>query len=560
MDRPQFEEAIAPLLELLYPADHAEANRQLISLVDEFRARIPTDGVEPPSEKTAVLITYGDSIRSEDEAPLVTLKRVLAEQVGDVVSHVHILPMFPYTSDDGFAVVDYRKINPELGDWSDIDALSRDHALMFDFVANHVSSKSQWFTDWLAGGERYQGYSIEYDPDFDASIVTRPRTSPLFHSYPRADGSQARVWTTFSEDQIDINFGTVRTMVEMTEVLLEYLAHGAAMIRLDAIGFLWKESGTTCMHLPQTHAVVKLWRLVVDYVNPGTQIITETNVPLAENISYFGDGSDEAHQVYRFGLPPVALHTFVTGDTTALNSWVETIEPVSDTATYFNFLASHDGIGLRGSKGLLTDEQRQALVDRVLQNGGRASMKSNPDGTESVYELNINYLDALASHAELDQPEVVAAKGLAAHSLMFSMIGVPAIYFHSFFGSASDQAGMESSGINRRINREVLDADNLAAELGTDVRRRTMFEGIKHLLSVRAEHPAFSPYRPQEVEWLDSRVFALRRGMGTEDELLCVTNVSDQEVSLPEVSGTDVLTGQTHDRLTLPPYGYAWMS
>jgi len=332
------------------------------------------------------------------------------------------------------------------------------------------------------------------------------------------------------------------------------------MIRLDAIGFLWKESGTTCMHLPQTHAVVKLWRLVVDYVTPGAQIITETNVPTKDNISYFGNGSDEAHQVYNFPVPPLVLHTFVTQDTTVLNGWIETIEPVSQTATFFNFLASHDGIGLRGSEGLLTDDQRQVLAQRVLDNGGRASMKTNPDGSESVYELNIDYQDALATKAELSDPEKVAAKGLAAHSMMFSMIGVPAVYIHSLFGSSSDYAGMEASGINRRINRAVLDADALGEELATNVRRRLMRDGISHLLAVRGRHPAFSPYQPAKVERLDPRVFALRRGTGTADDVLCLANVSDETVELPQVSGVDVLTNQKHAPVTLPPYGYAWIS
>lgn len=560
MDRTEFEDTISPLLELVYPHGHEGARAALLDLADDYVTRLADAPLAAaPTERTSVLITYGDAIRRPGQAPLATLREVLAAQVGAALTDVHILPMFPYTSDDGFAVVDYRVVNPDLGDWDDVSALAAEYDLMFDFVANHVSSKCPWFTSWLAGDELYDGYFVEYDPNFDTSNVTRPRTSPLFHIFPRADGTQAKVWTTFSEDQIDINVASIPTLVEMTDILLEYMTRGAAMIRLDAIGFLWKESGTTCMHLPQAHAIVKLWRAVVDYVRPGTQIITETNVPHAENISYFGNGSDEAHQVYQFALPPLVLHSFTVGDTGTLSRWAAQVEPVSDTATYFNFLASHDGIGMRPSEGILTEPERQALVAKVIANGGRASMKSNPDGSQAVYELNINYLDALANGDELADPAVVAAKALAAHAILCSVIGVPAIYYHSLFGSTSDLAGMESSGMNRRINREILDADRLVAELTTDPRRRVVFPGIKHLLSIRAEHPAFSPYGPQRVETLDPRVFALRRGVGTDDEVLCLVNVSAEEVALPGVSGVDLLTGSMVAGLVLAPYGYAWM-
>jgi sucrose phosphorylase len=560
MNRAQFDAVIAPLLELIYPDTHEAARSRLLELTDRYAAQLSgADATQAPSHETAVLITYGNAIRSQREAPLATLRRVLKNQVGDAITHVHILPMFPYTSDDGFAVVDYRKINPDLGGWGEVAALRGDYQLMFDFVANHVSRSSPWFTEWLADPSRYDGYFVEFDAAFDASEVTRPRTSPLFHRYLRPDGTEVRVWTTFSDDQIDINMAGIPTLVEMTDVLLGYIARGASVIRLDAIGFLWKESGTSCMHLPQTHAIVKLWRAVIDYVKPGTQIITETNVPHAENLSYFGNGADEAHQVYQFALPPLVLHAFTAGTAETLSRWAATITPVSDTATYFNFLASHDGIGMRPTEGILTEDERATLVQKVLDNGGRASMKPNPDGSQTVYELNINYLDALANGDELNQPAVVAAKGLAAHSILCSVVGVPAIYYHSLFGSSNDLTGMEASGINRRINREVLNAEELLRELANDERRSTMLNGIKHMLAVRSQHQAFSPYGPQLVERLDTRVFAVRRAMGTHDEILCVANVTSHDVELPTVSGVDVLTSRTHRGLTLPAYGYAWI-
>jgi len=550
--------AMDPHLRLLYGERAPDVFRQLLELADHYAPRIRRTPVRP-SAATAYLITYGDALRREGETPLHTLAQVLHDRVGDIVSDVHLLPMFPWTSDDGFAVVDHRRINPALGDWDDVASLADDHGLVFDFVANHVSASSPWFIGWLAGDPSYAGYFIEQDPDFDTSRVVRPRVSPLYHRYRRADGSSTSVWTTFGPDQVDVNLDTPAALVELTDVLLGYLARGASAIRLDAIGFLCKESGTTCIHLPQTHAVVKLWRSLVDAVAPGTQLLTETNVPHAENVSYFGNRSDEAHMVYQFALPPLVLHSFVSGSTAKLTAWASEIGPVSGTATWFNFLASHDGIGLRPTQGILDDAERQALVDRTIAHGGRVSMAASSDGRERVYELNLSYLDALAAPDEVDSDAIVVAKALAAHSILFSVVGVPAVYYHSLFGSRADHEGMHGTGINRRINRAVLDADQLLAELAASPRRRAVFQGMADMLRTRREQPAFSPYGDQLIEALDDRVFAVRRGVGTADELRSITNVTGEPVVLEGVAGRDVITGKEHVSLRLDPWGYVWL-
>ena len=389
--------------------------------------------------------------------------------------------------------------------------------------------------------------------------MVRPRTTPLYHAFPRPDGAKAWAWTTFGEDQVDVDVRNPQTLLELTDVLLGYLVRGASAVRLDAIGFLWKESGTTCLHLPQTHAVIKLWRALVDQVAPGARLLTETNVPHAENISYFGDGHDEAHLVYQFALPPLVLHSFVAGSTARLGEWAAGIGPVSDTATWFNFLASHDGIGMRATEGILDDAERGALVERTHAHGGRVSWASRPDGSRRVYELNLSYLDALCTVEEARDPAVLAAKALAAHSILFAFLGVPAVYCHSLVGSPPDLEGMVTSRINRRINRAVLDADRLHEELRADPRRRSVFEGMRRLLDVRRRHQAFSPFGSQRVERLDDRVFAVRRGEGTADELVCVTNVTGETVTLPSVVGVDVLTDDEVAPLTLAPWGYAWV-
>lgn len=325
--------------------------------------------------KNVYLITYGDSIQKEGKSPLAALHQFLNTKARNEITDVHLLPMFPYTSDDGFSVVDYREINPELGSWEDISHLSNDFHLMFDFVANHISKSSSWFKGYLDDDPLYRHYFIPEDSVFDAKRVVRPRTTPLFHSYDSFSGKKT-AWTTFSEDQVDVNFSHFPVLLEMTDILLMYAHRGGTSIRLDAIGFLWKKSGTTCIHLPETHAMIQLWRLILDYLESRTQLITETNVPHKENISYLGDGENEAHMVYQFPLPPLVLHAFTVHETTKLSNWARSIKKVSDHATYFNFLASHDGIGMRPTEGILSDEERQLLVDKVQENGEECPIKA----------------------------------------------------------------------------------------------------------------------------------------------------------------------------------------
>lgn len=513
------------------------------------------------SEKNVYLITYGDSIYEEGKPTLETLHRFLQEYIKEIVTDVHLLPMFPYTSDDGFSVTDYLEIHPDLGNWNDIKKLAGNYRLMFDFVANHISKSSEWFQKYLQDEPEFSNYFIPYDADFDASNVVRPRTSPLFHEYDGKNGVKT-AWTTFSEDQVDVNIAYFPLLLEMTDILLTYAYKGGTSIRLDAIGFLWKESGTSSMHLPQTHAIIQMWRTLLDHFKPGTQIITETNVPHKENISYFGNGSNEAQMVYQFSLPPLVLYTLTTHDSGKLSDWAKSIGKVSETATYFNFLASHDGIGMRPTEGILTEDDKQLLVDKVVENGGLVSYKNNTDGSQSVYELNINYSDALVNKGEDATEEMKVQKILAAHSILLSFIGVPAIYYHSLLGSQNDQRGAEESGINRRINREKFAYERISRELTESPRRAAIFNGIKKMIEVRQEHSAFSPFAGQEVLDYGSDVFALRRfNSETGEQILFIVNVKAEPVQLTvKVEGTNIMDGRKIGKeLSLQPYEFVWL-
>ena len=534
---------------LLYGERADEAEKELEKVLNKFAQRdFPQK--EKINEKNAYLIAYGDSILREGQTPLATLNEVLSETIAGAITDVHLLPMFPFTSDDGFSVTDYYKINPQYGTWEDIEHLSKNYRLMFDFVANHMSKDSEWFQSFLQEEEDFKEAFVIFDEEFDASNTVRPRTSPLFHNY-----KGKKVWTTFSKDQVDVNIKDPKMFARLTEVLLTYASKGAASIRLDAIGFLWKESGSRSIHLWQTHEVIKIWRKLLEELSPNTQIITETNVPHEENISYFGK-NDEANQVYQFPLPPLVLHSFTVGDAQKLSAWAKGIEGRGDTETFFNFLASHDGIGMRPTEGILSNVERNNLVEKVVENGGEISYKENTDGSRSVYELNINYSEALRNKGETD--EIAVEKMKAAHSILFSVIGVPAIYYHSLFGSRNDYKGVLDSGINRRINREKLSAERLLDELKSDSYRNGIYTGLKKMLEKRAQYKAFSPYGKQEILDIDKRVFAVKR-THLNQEIISITNVSNQKVTLFDLEGMDIIKEKTIPKqMELEPYAYIW--
>jgi sucrose phosphorylase len=537
-------------LEFLYGADQApRLLQQTQHLLDGYRPRLPQrDG--GLSERDSLLISYGDQVQHPTETPLQTLKRFCDEHLTGIVSGIHILPFYPWTSDDGFSVVDYRQIDSNLGTWDDVSSM-QNFRLMFDGVINHISSKSDWFQKFLLDDPRYKEYFITIEGEPDLSQVVRPRALPLLTSFQTPSGEK-KVWTTFSDDQIDLNFKNPEVLLEILDILLLYVERGATFIRLDAIAYLWKEIGTTCIHLPQTHTVIQFLRVALSKVAPHVQLITETNVPHTDNISYFGDGTNEAQLVYNFALPPLTLHTFHTGDARILSTWAKTLTLPSDETTFFNFLASHDGIGLNPARGILSNAEIDSLVNKVIEHGGLISYKHNADGSQSPYEMNINYFDALTNPNGHDPLELSVSRFLAAQAIMLSILGVPGIYFHSLFGSRGWTDGVKQTGRNRTINREKLQFDELQNQLADETSLRfKVFNKFSQLLKVRSSSPAFHPHGTQKILDLHPSVFAVERtSPDGKARVLCLHNVSVKSASFSTKDGSDII---------LEPYEILWL-
>ena len=475
-----------------------------------------------------VLISYGDVISSKH--PLKILKNFLLEYADDIISTVHILPFFPYSSDYGFSVIDYSKVNPQLGNWEDIEEIGEDFHLAFDAVFNHISKESYWFKQFLEGEEKYTDWFIEAGEDFDSSHVVRPRALPLFHNYEDSARGTHRIWTTFSEDQIDLNFKSPELLMELIDILLFYIEKGARIIRLDAIAFCWKESGSNCLHLPQAHLIVKLFRQIAEKVAPGTIILTETNVPHEENISYFGN-QDEAHMVYQFPLPPLSAQAILRQDARALSTWAASLEEPPPECTFLNFLASHDGIGVRPLLGLVPDSELSFLADECLRKGGKVGYKNNPDGSQSPYELNINYYSLLREPDE--DLELSVKKFILSQAIMLTMPGVPGIYFHSLFGSENWFEGIPKNSERRTINRERVSTDTLRNELNTPgSRRQLIYQQYHKLLKIRKKHEAFHPKSGFKILKIRHEIFAIIRGTEQIKIILALFNVSSQTINL----------------------------
>jgi glucosylglycerate phosphorylase len=565
---------IRRLLEKLYgPQAGGDLTGQIERRLDAFRPRIAAKCLAFDAGD-AILITYGDSIGAyadlsgqPRQVPLAALRAFADRYLGGLFSTIHFLPFFPYSSDDGFSVIDFHRINPAVGNWDLVTEFGRDYVLMLDYVLNHVSARSPWIKAYLEDQNDYKDLAIALSPETDLSAVTRPRTSPLLTPFKKASGERIHLWTTFSADQVDLNYRNPAVFLKMVDVLLAYAAYGARVLRLDAVAYLWKTVGTACIHLPETHLVVRLLRAILQAAAPGAVIITETNVPHAENIRYFGEQGDEAQMVYNFSLPPLLLHTFISGDTRLLSEWVAGLETLPAGNAFFNFTASHDGIGVRPLEGLVGEADLQRLIGAVKANGGRISDKQNSDGSRSPYELNITYVDALKDpNLQLDPHHV--ERFVASQAIALSLPGIPGIYLHSLLGSRNWQAGVLKTGRNRSINREKLDLALISAELEmAGGFRRQVFQRYQRLLSVRREQPAFSPQAAVRVLDLGRRVFALVRTAAAQ-QILALTNISDktQQLTLPADAPrggfTDLLSGETFSsgRVALRPYQTRWLT
>ena len=521
-------------------------------------------------EKDIVLITYGNSIKETNTKPLKTLSKFIDKYLIEGINIVHILPFYPYSSDDGFSVIDYRKVNPALGDWKDIEDIQQKIDLMLDLIANHISSKSIWFKEYLKGNPEYDNYFISVDKETNMSSVTRARAHPLLTKFKRK-GEEIYLWTTFSSDQIDLNYANEKVLTEVIDVILFYASKKARIIRLDAIGHAWKKLGTSCINLEEVHKIVQLLRAVLNEIFPNILLLTETNVPYQENVKYFGNGYDEAQLIYQFPLPALVMHTFHSGDVSRLVEWAKSLKMFSKETTYFNLLASHDGIGIRPAIGILSDDEINELINLVKKRDGFVSYATTSDGKREPYELNITYYDAITDST--DDEELNIKKFIASQSILLSFIGVPGIYVHSLFGTSNYLEGVEKTGQNRTINRKKFEFSDLEKELSCkNTKSYKIFTALKELIKKRRKEKAFNPNGDQRVLYLSKSIFALIRiSPDYREKIIVLTStankrqeffISEKECGLNSKRLFDLVSENDinlENKIILEPYQIMWL-
>lgn len=573
---PSFSRRLSALLHQIYPdADQEVLTAQIMDAFWPDGAAPIAEGRMPSndlwSEEDALLITYGNSILDGGHKPLDLLHDFLKRRMEGVVNSVHILPFFPYTSDDGFAVSDFRSVNPQLGDWPDINRISDEFRLMSDLVLNHVSSQGAWFNAYRQGQAPYDKFFFEASPDSDLSDVVRPRTTPLLQEVDTSNGPR-HVWCTFSHDQIDLDFRNTEVLLEFLRIIRLHVDNGVRIIRLDAVAFLWKEEGTPSIHLPQTHAIVQLMRLLCDHAEEAIVLLTETNVPKAENLSYFGN-RNEAHAIYNFPLPPLILHAVMSGSAQYLWRWQSGMPPAQFGCAYLNFTASHDGIGMRPAEGILPSEAQAQMIDTIKDIGGLVSMRALPDGGEAPYEINTTFYDATAQ-TFAGRDDYHFERFICSQTIVMSLEGIPAFYIHSMLATPNDFEQVKHRGMNRAINRHRWDYPTLNAALDTPTTPQArVLAALSDRLKLRAKQHAFHPNATQFTMQLDDRVFGVwRQSLDRDQSIFALHNVSSDTVELSLTSMnliddenwfdliSDEAIDMTQETISLAPYQCRWIT
>jgi len=489
------------------------------------------------SEKSLLLISYGDNLKNKNEVPLKTLKNFFEKNLKNFFEILHVLPFYPSSSDGGFSVTDHKNVNKDLGTWHDIRSLSNHTSIMADLILNHSSIKGKWFNSFIKEKEDHKNFFFTIDDNFDFSKVIRPRDHKLIQIYNYKKKNN-KLWCTFSHDQIDLNFKDPLVLIEFIEIVLLLLSKGVTTFRLDAVAFIWKKNGTSCVNLPETHEIIKLLRLIVNYINPHALIVTETNLPRKENLSYFGN-NDEANWIYNFPLPPLILYTFLFEDSSKISGWSKSMPPAQINNAYLNFIASHDGIGMRPAEGILDNIILDKLFKRVKKNGGKFSFRK-VESKNKVYEANITLFDAL-KRTDFDKDGIFAVERyIAAHSILLALEGVPAIYFNSLFGTSNDQNAFIKTGIKRNINRFKWDFSDLSKKLkNKNSLENIIYSKILKIISLRQKQIAFHPNATQYTLTLGNKLFGVwRQSIDRSQNIFAITNISSvvRELKLSKIN------------------------
>ena len=540
---------------------------EIIQIIKNFNKKNPKKKITI-SEKTSLIICYGDAVYSNEKSSIKVFQSFFQKNLKKYFDTIHFLPFYPSSSDSGFAVKDHYKIEKRIGEWSDLKRISKYNNIMADIVINHSSARGLWFKNFLKRKKPGKDYFLTVNSKFNTSKVVRPRDHKLLKKIKIFDKSDY-LWRTFSPDQIDLNFKNPSVLLRFIKIMIHLINNGITIFRLDAIAYLWKENGTKCINLRQTHEIIKLLRIISNYLNVETLIITETNLPEKENLSYFGN-NDEANWIYNFSLPPLLIHAFLFENNSYLNRWSKNLPVAKFGNNYLNFIASHDGIGIRPTEGILNNKSLNNFLKRLKKNGSKFSYRKVHNKSKKVYEANITVFDALKKSDYDPKGKFFLERYVAAHAIMISFEGIPAIYFNSLFGKSNDEAKYIITGNNRDVNRYKWNYKNITRKLSDNKTKQSIFySNITNLLSIRRKQKAFHPNGKRHNINLGSKLFSFKRvSVDKKQSIICITNLSskNQTAKLKKelLNYRDLLNLKTKFKdknlLTLKPFQTVWLS
>ena len=540
---------------------------EIIQLINNFNKKNPKKK-KSISEKTTLVICYGDSVYSEKKKSIRVFQSFFQKKLKNYFNTIHFLPFYPSSSDSGFAVKDHYKVDNKLGNWLDIKSISKSTNVMADMVINHSSARGLWFKNFLKKKVPGKDYFLTVDNKFNTSRVIRPRDHTLLKKIKIFNQSDY-LWRTFSPDQIDLNFRNPSVLIQFIKIMIHLINNGVTIFRLDAIAYLWKENGTKCINLKQTHEIIKLLRNIINLLNIQTTIITETNLPENENLSYFGK-NDEANWIYNFSLPPLLIHAFLFENSSYLNKWSKNLPNTKNDNCYLNFIASHDGIGIRPTEGLLNKKTLDNFLNRLKKNGSKFSYRKVQNKAKKVYEANITVFDALKKSDYDIQGKFYLERYISSHAIMISFEGIPAIYFNSIFGTSNDEAKYIITGNNRDVNRYRWNFKNITNKLKNNKSKQNIFyQNICNLLNIRRKQKAFHPNALRINLNFGRKVYAFKRvSIDKKQTILCITNLSSKiqktEISQKYLKMKNLINSkiQIEDRkfLVLRPFETIWLS
>ena len=541
-------------------------NVQIIQIIEKFNKKNSKRKLKI-SEKTSLVISYGDNIYSNNKNSIKVFQNFFKKNLSKYFNTVHFLPFYPSSSDSGFAVKDHYKIEKRIGSWTDIKKISKSNDVMADIVINHSSSRGLWFKNFLKKKRPGKDYFFTVNSKFDISKVVRPRDHKLLKKiniFKKSD----YLWRTFSADQIDLNFKNPSVLLRFIKIMIHLVSNGVRIFRLDAIAYLWKKDGTNCINLKQTHQIVKLFRVVTNLLNVQTLIITETNLPEKENLSYFGK-NDEANWIYNFSLPPLLIHAFLFETSSNLVKWSKSLPSAKPGNSYLNFIASHDGIGMRPTEGILNKKSLDNFLKRLKKNGSKFSFRKVQDISKKVYEANITVFDALKKSDFDPDGKFSLQRYISAHAIMISFEGIPAVYFNSLFGKSNDEAKYIITGNNRDVNRYKWIYKNITRRLSDKTSKQSIFyQNLVKLLSVKKKQKAFHPNAKRLNINLGTKLFCFKRiSLDKKQTIICITNLSSkiQSAHLNKIyNNWNNLIGSKIEKenkfLKLKPFETIWLS